>query len=153
ASAAFIWAIIARMYAARKTGLKKEMFGYVRGGYARLLDRFGAVLQQDGVALRLGTRVGRVFREGTQTVVETADGEREGYDAVVVTSPAPVADRLCDGLSADERERLRGIRYQGIVCASLLLRQPLAGYYVTNITERSVPFTAVIETTALVDRQ
>jgi protoporphyrinogen oxidase len=153
ASAAFIWAIIARMYAARKTGLKKEMFGYVRGGYARLLDRFGAVLRQDGVELRLGTRVGRVFREGHQTCVETAEGKRESYDAVVVTSPAPVADRLCAGLSAEERERLRGIRYQGIVCASLLLRQPLAGYYVTNITERSVPFTAVIETTALVDRQ
>ena len=34
-SAAFIWATIARMYAARRSGLKKEMFGYVLGGYAR----------------------------------------------------------------------------------------------------------------------
>ncbi|MBA4185369.1 MAG: FAD-dependent oxidoreductase, partial [Acidobacteria bacterium] len=32
-SAAFIWATIQRMYAARNSGLKKEMFGYVRGGY------------------------------------------------------------------------------------------------------------------------
>jgi protoporphyrinogen oxidase len=31
------------------------------------------------------------------------------------------------------------------------LRRPLAGYYVTNITESWVPFTAVIEMTALVD--
>ena len=37
ASAAFIWAIIARMYAARRAGMKKEMFGYVPGGYARIL--------------------------------------------------------------------------------------------------------------------
>ena len=37
-SAAFIWATIARMYAARRTGLKKEMFGYCRGGYANILD-------------------------------------------------------------------------------------------------------------------
>ena len=42
--------------------------------------------------------------------------------------------------------------YQGITCASLLLRRPLAAYYVTNITEPWVPFTAVIEMTALVDR-
>ena len=35
-SAAFIWATIARMYAARRTGLKKEMFGYCRGGYAQM---------------------------------------------------------------------------------------------------------------------
>ncbi len=37
ASAAFIWAIIARMYAARRSGLKREMFGYVEGGYDAVL--------------------------------------------------------------------------------------------------------------------
>src|SRR5262245_38270761 len=62
ASAAFIWAIIARMYAARRTGLKKEMFGYVRGGYARILDRFAELLERDGVETRLGTRVQSVER-------------------------------------------------------------------------------------------
>lgn len=153
ASAAFIWAIIARMYAARRTGLKKEMFGYVRGGYARILKRFGEKLRQEGINLRLGTRVTRILREGEQTWIETANGNREAFDAVVVTSPAPVADKLCEGLSANERQRLRCVRYQGIVCASLLLKQPLAGYYVTNITDGNVPFTAVIETTALVERQ
>ena len=45
------------------------------------------------------------------------------------------------------------VAYQGIVCASLLMRKPLAGYYVTNITDERVPFTAVIEMSALVDRR
>ena len=153
ASAAFIWAIIARMYAARRTGLKKEMFGYVRGGYARILGRFAELLDRDGVQLRLGTRVEKVDQEDGQTVVETGNSGREVFDGVVVTSPAPVAERICPGLSADEKERLHGISYQGIVCASLLLKQPLAGYYVTNITDTWVPFTAVIETSALVDRE
>jgi protoporphyrinogen oxidase len=152
ASAAFIWAIIARMYAARRTGLKKEMFGYVRGGYARVLERYGELLRREGVALRLGSRVTRVAHEDGQTWVEPGGGRREGFAGVVVTAPAPVAERLCPGLSADERARLRGIAYQGIVCASLLSRRPLAGYYVTNITDGWVPFTAVIETSALVDR-
>ena len=39
-SAAFIWATIQRMYAARRSGLKKEMFGYVPGGYGRILEAF-----------------------------------------------------------------------------------------------------------------
>src|SRR6185369_13627092 len=60
ASAAFIWAIIARMYAARRTGLKKEMFGYVRGGYARILECFGKRLRQEGVVLCVGERVSAV---------------------------------------------------------------------------------------------
>ena len=34
----------------------------------------------------------------------------------------------------------------------MLLKQPLANYYVTNLIDSWVPFTAVIEMTALVDR-
>ena len=48
-SAAFIWATIARMYAARRTGLKQEMFGYVPGGYARILDVFRRTSDAEGV--------------------------------------------------------------------------------------------------------
>lgn len=152
ASAAFIWAIIARMYAARRTGLKKEMFGYVRGGYARILDRFADLLEKDGVDVRLNSRVRQIERIDDRTCVELAGEEPEPFDGVVITAPAPVADRLCPGLQRREKELLRGIQYQGIICASLLLKQPLAGYYVTNITDSWVPFTAVIETSALVDR-
>ncbi|HEX5273115.1 MAG TPA: FAD-dependent oxidoreductase, partial [Gemmataceae bacterium] len=151
ASAAFIWAIIARLYAARRTGLKKEMFGYVRGGYARILDRFAEVLRRDGVEMRLSLPVERVEpADGSVRLVHSRGEER--FDRVALTAPAPVVSRLCPGLSDDEHQRLRGIRYQGVLCASVLLRRPLAGYYVTNITESWVPFTAVIEMTALVDR-
>jgi protoporphyrinogen oxidase len=151
ASAAFIWAIIARLYAARRTGLKKEMFGYVRGGYARVLGRFAEALRDEGVDIRLSLPVERV--EGGGGRVRLAfPGREEAFDRAVLTAPAPVVSRLCPGLSDDEHGRLNGIRYQGVLCASVLLRRPLAGYYVTNITESWVPFTAVIEMTALVDR-
>ena len=38
------------------------------------------------------------------------------------------------------------------MCASVLLKQPLAKFYVTNITDSWVPFTAVIEMSTLVDK-
>ena len=44
-SAAFIWATVARMYAARRTGSKTELFGYVPGGYARIIERFAELLE------------------------------------------------------------------------------------------------------------
>ncbi|MEA3503331.1 MAG: FAD-dependent oxidoreductase, partial [Actinomycetota bacterium] len=52
ASAAFIWAIIQRLYAARKAGMKQDLFGYVPGGYARILRRFGEILAQRDVVVR-----------------------------------------------------------------------------------------------------
>jgi protoporphyrinogen oxidase len=153
ASAAFLWATIARMYAARRTGLKKEMFGYVPGGYGRILDRFAEVLAGEGVAVRTGHAAERIApAPGGGIRVEFRNGGQETFDQVVATVPAPVAARVCQGLGEDEAARLRGIQYLGIVCASLLLKKPLAGFYVTNITDPGIPFTAVVEMSTLVDR-
>ena len=151
-SAAFIWATIARMYAARKSGLKREMFGYVPGGYARVLEIFKNRLIDEGIELRLGAEVSNVSGAGDGGItIETADGARSGFDRAVVTLAPPIAARLCNGLSSEEKQRLASVEYQGIVCASLLLRRPVAGYYITNLTDDGLPFTAVIEMTALID--
>jgi protoporphyrinogen oxidase len=153
ASAAFIWAIIARMYAARRSGMKKEMFGYVAGGYARFLAQFAEVLRDRGIRIELNHTAKKVQRAATGSVeVEIANGKREVFDQVVITTAAPIAERLCPGLTQEERKKLQGIQYQGIICASLLMKQALARYYVTNITEPWVPFTAVIEMSTLVNR-
>jgi len=149
ASAAFIWAVIQRLYAARRSGLKREMFGYVPGGYARVLARLASRLSEAGVQVRLGLPVEQVGSEGGPYVRHTGGADR--YDEVVVTVAAPLVARLVEGLSAAEREALTGVRYQGIVCASLLLTRPLSPFYVTNITDEGFPFTGVIEMTALVD--
>ncbi len=81
----------------------------------------------------------------------TLAGEQLHFDRAVVTLAAPLAARLCPQLLPDELERLHGVRYLGIICASALLAAPLGGFYVTNITDDWVPFTGVIEMTALVD--
>ncbi len=152
-SAAFIWTTIARMYAARRTGLKKEMFGYVSGGYARVLERFAEKLQQENVTLNLNSTVTQTTTINNTVKLEFSDGHKAEHDHVVFTTPSNVAARVCPQLSSAEKQKLNGIQYQGIVCASVLLKQPLAGFYVTNITETWVPFTAVIEMSALVDRK
>src|SRR4029450_3709910 len=82
--------------------------------------------------------------------VET-DGGTERFEQVMVTTNSHLAADLCPDLTAQEAVRLRGVRYMGIVCASLLLERPLAPYYLTYITDPSTPFTAVVEMTAFVD--
>ena len=152
-SAAFIWATISRMYAARRTGLKKEMFGYVCGGYATILGRMVAVLEDRGVELVTGAPVAGIAQAGGSAIeATTADGNSRRFDACVLTLPTPLAARICPGLSSDERSRLEQLPYQGIVCASLLLSKPLGPFYITNITDDGLPFTGVIEMGALVDR-
>lgn len=151
ASAAFIWAIIARMYAARRSRLKREMFGYVEGGYNTILHAFRARLDRLGVRTLAGHPVTRVRDLGDQVEVCLAGAGPYAFDRVVLTVPCGQVLALCPDLSTSEHERLSSVVYQGIVCASLLLRKPLAGFYITNITDSWVPFTAVIEMSALVD--
>jgi protoporphyrinogen oxidase len=152
ASASFIWSTIARLYAARRTGLKKELFGYLPGGYARILKRFGEVLEETGVAVQLGNRVTQVEQlTAGELKLHHQNGQTTTFDRVIITTAAPIAANLCAQLSASEQNRLGGIQYQGILCASLLLKKPLSSYYVTNITDSWVPFTGIIEMTALVN--
>ncbi len=152
ASAAFIWAIVRRLYAARRSGMKTEKFGYVSGGYARVLAAFEQKLVAAGVTIRKKTAASRITRDRAGLTVVTASGIGK-FDRVVVTSAAPIASRLCPDLNADEKARLGGILYQGIVCASAVLKRPLNGCYITYITDPDVPFTAVIEMSALVERK
>ncbi|MEY2569697.1 MAG: hypothetical protein QOE63_47 [Acidimicrobiaceae bacterium] len=152
ASASFIWATIQRLYRARRTGLKKELFGYVPGGYARVNERYAAVLRERGVALQLGTPVRSISSRDGKLHVAAADGTDLEFDRVVVTAAAPIAAKVCPDLDARERATLEAVTYQGIVCVSLLLDRPLAPYYLTYITDLACPFTAVIEMSTLVDK-
>jgi len=202
-SAAFIWATIQRLYAARNSGLKREMFGYVRGGYARVLEKFGDVLRERGVEIRLNSQVSEIVKSGEKVEIkfnaktqkhETAEvsafqitnfklqnknqfeslnlkdqtnfeidslnsenGERQTtngrdqFDQVILTVPSNVTAKILLQLSETEKVKLENIKYQGIVCASVLLKKSLSDFYVTNITD-DVPFTGIIEMSALVDK-
>ena len=152
ASAAFIWAIIKRMYGARQPGLERhEAMGYVRGGYDRVVPALRRFVEAAGVSVVTGARVTQVEPEAGSVRVTAADGRSwHGTDALLTVS-CPRVSALCRFLTAAEQARLARVTYQGVVCPSFLLRRPLHGFYVTNITDPGLPFTGVIETTALVD--
>lgn len=153
-SASFIWATIQRMYAARRSGLRAELFGYLPGGYSRMLETFAVALRRMGVCVHMNARVRAVVPgSGGRIEIEFDDAPPLSFDRVAVTVPAPLAAAICPSLTSGEQALLRGVEYQGVICASLLLRRPLSDYYITNIADGSIPLTGVIEMSALVDRE
>ena len=151
-SASFIWACISRIYKARRTGLKKEMFGYVTGGYSKIIDRLVEVLDELNVDVRTGSAISNVSKDDDgRFTISYENKPSESYDKVIMTTPNSILSRVCTDLSQDERDRFDKVEYLGIVCASVLLKKPLSPYYVTNITDDWVPMTAVIEMTTIVD--
>jgi protoporphyrinogen oxidase len=146
ASAAFIWATIQRLSSARRAGLGAERLGSVPGGYGRVTAALRSRLEA------LGARVLTEWPVDAVTAVDGGVEVRGGtradvFDHVVVTTSPRVAAELLPG--APDRERLRAVRAQGIVCVSLLLRRALSPYYLTYLMDR-LPFTAIVEMTNVV---
>lgn len=148
-SAAFIWTVIRRLYAARTSGRRTEQLGYVPGGYGSILDAMSTDLARRTIDVRLSTPVEKVAADENGVTVDTGE-HRQRFDHVVLTAPAPIARRLVAGLRPDEGERLDRVPYMGVVCASVVLTRPLTDFYVTNLIDET-PFTGVIEMTALID--
>jgi protoporphyrinogen oxidase len=153
-SAVFIWATIQRLYGARRSGLKKEMFGFVRGGYKTVIEAFKAKLLAEGVILNTLHTASEVntSANGKPQISFTNNLVAE-FDEVVVTLPSAISAKLCTGLSKEEVDKLNNIEYLGVICVAVLLDKSISPFYVTNITDSWVPFTGVIEMSALVDKK
>lgn len=149
ASAAFIWAVVRRLYEARRAGLKREVFGFVPGGYRTILDALDRHLAARGVEVRTSTPIQSITPGPRGPVVRDRWGDEQEFDGVVVTLVPRLAERLLPTLDPAEAGRLRQIEYLGVVCASLVMRRPLTGCYVTNLLDPA-PFTGIIEMSSLV---
>ena len=78
-SAAFIWATIQRLYGARRSGLKKEMFGYVPGGYKRIVEAIKQNLLNKGVIIRVNHKAKEIFEnsDGKPSILFTNNNLEE----------------------------------------------------------------------------
>ncbi len=168
------------------------MFGYVRGGYVRVLGTFGEHSKEKGVEIYLNTKITNVEKLANGQIKLTAgiakDAEKKRtlakelslatpgnfqtenffqnpapsaslaadsfskFDSVILTCPSNVAAKICPQFSEDEKAKFENTKYQGIVCASVLMNKSLSNFYVTNITDET-PFTGIIEMSALVDKK
>lgn len=153
-SAVFIWATIQRLYGARRSGLKKEMFGYVPGGYKKIIEAFKEKLLAAGVEIKTGHVATELkAAAGNRVQAGFTDGIKHEFDKVISTLPSALSAKLCNGLTEREIQQLSRIEYMGVICVAVMLDKPISSFYITNITDTWVPFTGVIEMSALVDKE
>ncbi|KAA9039303.1 NAD(P)/FAD-dependent oxidoreductase [Ginsengibacter hankyongi] len=152
-SAAFIWTTIQRMYAARKSGLKKEMFGYVTGGYDKINNEFANFLVKQGVNIQYNSKVTSVQKIADGKMEVTGNGASQTYDYVISTLSSKASVAIANQLTYAEKQKHESVKYLGVICASILLKKPISKFYVTNITDAWPPFTGVIEMTALINKK
>jgi len=151
ASALFIWSTLRRLYGVGAGRFGSGQFGYVAGGYRRIISALENRLVQLGVNIIRDWPLANIQYVGQQHVLSSPGQAGIVADRVVLTIPGPIAARACTSLTATERSCLADIEFLGVICVSLLLDQSLTGFYISNLTDEDAPFTGIIEMTNLVD--
>ena len=152
-SAAFIWTTIQRMYAARKGGMKTEMFGYVPGGYSTILKSLKTTLEAENVNIFTNHSAQNISEIQDGVEIKFTNGTVKKFDNTVITVPSNIALKICGSISNETKESMAKTKYLGVVCASVLLNENIEDYYVTNIIDEKIPFTGLINMSALVDEK
>lgn len=163
--ATYIWSRTVRMTDTRSSGGRKELAGHLVGGYRTLAERLAEVIHDLGGEVHVNCPVQQLrTTDGHITGVRVAD-DWVDCDAAVLTVPLPLTANLLrdryrsrtepnvqtasiDSYTSDV-ESMQG--YLGVICLLLMLRRPLSPYYTLYLADQSLPFTAVIESTNLID--
>lgn len=150
--ATYIWSRLVRMTDTRDGAAQKELMGYLVGGHLPVVEALAARITAAGGTVQTDTAVSAVLADegGRIRGIRTSRGDVEA-DAVVLTTPTAIARRLLPEHLAPVADRWGQLdSYLGVILLLVVLRRQLTPYYTTNITDTSVPFTGVIETTNLI---
>lgn len=151
--ATYIWSRLRRMMGTREGVTSTEMMCYLENGYYTLIEALARRCEAQGVAFHLRAPIEEIVIENGRAVGVRLGGVVEPYDAVISTLASPILANLLPEAPAGFRAMLAKQQYLGVLCPLLILKKRLLPYYVLNITDESIPFTAVVETTNLIDPQ
>ena len=139
----------------REKGTKKEVKGYLRGGYTGLTQAIVRSLADRGVSLHSDTRIVALdLAEDGRPLLTTSSGVLR-FDRVVSTVPLADLSRITSGgaLERPLRPYVDQIDYQGVVNVLVLLRRSLSPYYWIPTVDCGVPFHGIVETTRVINRE
>ena len=151
-TAAYICGVMKRFYGARGGASRSETFGYLEGGYQRVVETLLEQAIRKSVSVHVGEPV-KALEAGDDAVEVTLQTTTHIYDRVVLTMAPPLIATLEAPFSEEESGAYRATRYQGVVCPSLLLNAKLGDAYLTYITDQHIPFTTVIEMSSLMPKK
>ena len=151
--ATYIWSRLKRMMGTRQGVTSKEMMCFLENGYYTLIEAIAAKCEERGVTVHLNTAIEEItIEDGRARGVRTSDGFQP-YDVVISTLASPILAKLIPDAPQAFVDQLEQQGYLGVLCPLLILKHSLVPYYVLNITDERIPFTAVVETTNLIDPQ
>ena len=137
----------------REKGTKKEVKGYIPGGYKGMADSIVRSLRARGVQLHLNTPVEHIdLGEHDRPLLRVRGGTLD-YDRLVITAPFFfIREMAAEGRLAEWLGRINGdIDYQGALNVLVMTRRSLTPHYWLPVVNCGMPFDGIVETTRVID--
>ena len=153
---AWVWGKIQTRVKSRSKSMIKEKLGYPIGSFGEVFDVLAERVREMGGEVHTGAAVERVEVVdnracGLHVALEGEDSRLLEFDAVLATTPSYIFPALVPPMPQDYLVRLTDVSYMAAVLIVLILDRPLTDVYWLNVSDRSIPFVAVIEHTNLIE--
>ena len=143
-SAAWVW------HRLHRVARSKGRLGFLEGGTGLLIDTLDAQIRQQGGAIHTDRRVEAILtKDDAVRGLKLADGETYECDHVVSTLPLSALADLLGPTHQAYQQRLRRVKYIGVVCAVFKLARPVTRCFWLNVHDDRIPFNGIIEYTNL----
>ncbi|MDD5528237.1 MAG: NAD(P)/FAD-dependent oxidoreductase [Patescibacteria group bacterium] len=152
-SMAWFWARIHTRGKSRDKGKSGEKLGYLKGSLQILIDALKTECEKNGVKFHFNAELVKIISRDKKIIL--SNGEVHGYDRLICAIPSnEFYQSLADNpdISPDYLNKLKRIKYLGVICAIFSSPQSLGDYYWYNINDPASPFLAFIQHTNLVDK-
>ncbi len=138
----------------REKGTKKEVKGYIRGGYKHLTDRLSASLIERGAEIHLNAPISSLDLGEDGKPVISISGEAISFDRVIFCAPLFFLHKMAaKGRILEWTRRVdSSIDAQGVVNVVLLLKRAITPYYWVAAIDEDVPFQGIVESSVLLER-
>lgn len=151
--ATYIWSRLVRVKSTRSGASQKEESGHLIGGYLTLISAMAKEIEKANGKIYLQQPVNEIVIENNQAIGIRIGDEIRPFNAVAATVQTPIFQKLIPQAGTEYHEYLNKTDYLGIIAPLLILDRPLSGYWTLNITDETIPFTGVIETTTYINPQ
>ena len=152
-SMAWFWSRVVVRGTSRSKGEHEELI-YLKGGLDQMYEAMRQRIEGAGGKVLYPLEVKKVKRENDGSFEVRASNKTYHFDKVVLTTAAPIVEKITVDLPKEFLNSLGNIRYQGAIVAVLSLKKSLLkDVYWLNINDPEFPFIAVVEQTNYIPKE
>lgn len=146
-SAVWIWNKFKLRGSTRSKDGKKEVLGYMNGGFERVYRTLIEKLISLNVKIVYNSPITGIANLENDKCQVSTDSEKFTFDKLLLTFAPEILKGMKTPFSEFYIDKITRVKYKANICMILRLKKPLTPYYWITIADKEIPFVVLVEHT------